>query len=110
MYIIRATYRPKDNMYFDKEYYLTHHIPLAKKLLSGRVDYVQMHVEFDSCVMMQANEARSPAVFVLLVRSTRDIDNFNAFRSSCQVEPLRDDIKNYTNCDPEWTVAEVVMS
>ena len=109
MYIIRATYIPKDNMHFDKEYYLTHHIPLAKKLLSGRINYVQMYAEFDTRVMMNENELRSPGVFVLLVKSKNDVENFNAFRRSDDVKPLRDDIKNYTNCEPEWTVAEVVM-
>ena len=109
MYIIRATYIPKDNMHFDKKYYLTHHIPLAKQLLSGRVNYVKMYAEFDTRVMMDENEVRSPGVFVLLVGSRTDVENFNAFRRSDDVKPLRDDIKNYTNCEPEWTVAEVVM-
>ena len=109
MYIIRATYIPKDNMHFDKEYYLTHHIPLAKQLLSGWVNYVQMYAEFDTRVMMNESELRSPGVFVLLVKSGADVENFNAFRRSEYVKPLRDDIKNYTNCEPDWTVAEVVM-
>tara|TARA_B100001105_G_scaffold200093_1_gene163913 strand:- start:144 stop:473 length:330 start_codon:yes stop_codon:yes gene_type:complete len=109
MFTIRATYIPKDDMYFDKEYYADYHLPLAKKLLSGRVNYIQMYAEFDSRVMMSENELRSPGVFVLLVKSKTDVDNFNAFRRSDDVKPLRDDIKNYTNCEPEWTVAGVVM-
>ena len=109
MFTIRATYIPKDDMYFDKEYYVDYHLPLAKKLLSGRVNYIQMYAEFDSRVMMSENELRSPGVFVLLVKSKTDVDNFNAFRRRDDVKPLRDDIKNYTNCEPEWTVAEVVM-
>ena len=109
MFTIRATYIPKDDMYFDKEYYVDYHLPLAKKLLSGRVNYIQMYAEFDSRVMMSENEFRSPGVFVLLVDSKADVDNFNTFRTSDDVKPLRDDIKNYTNCEPEWTVAGVVM-
>jgi len=109
MFTIRATYIPKDDMSFDKKYYVTHHLPLAKKLLSGRVSYLQMYAEFDTCVMMNENELRSPGTFVLLVNSKTDVDNFNAFRTSDDVKPLREDIKNYTNCVPEWTVAKVVM-
>ena len=108
MFAIRATYIPKDDMYFDKDYYVTYHLPLAKKLLSGRVGYLQMYAEFDTRVMMSENELRSPGVFVLLVDSKADVDNFNTFRTSDDVKPLRDDIKNYTNFIPEWTVAEVV--
>ena len=45
-----------------------------------------------------------------LAKSKTDVDDFNAFRRSDDVKPLRDDIKNYTNCEPEWTVAKVVMN
>ena len=93
MFTIRATYIPRDDMYFDKEYYISHHMPLAKKLLKDQVNYVSMQL-------------RSPGVFVLTVESKSDVDNFNAFRRSGRVIPLREDIKNYTNCIPEWTVAE----
>ena len=110
MFAIRATYIPKDDMYFDKEYYVTYHLPLAKKLLSGRVNYIKLYAEFDTRVMMNEDELRSPGVFVLLVKSKTDVDDFNAFRRSNDVKPLRDDIKNYTNCEPEWTVAKVVMN
>ena len=110
MFAIRATYIPKDDMYFDKKYYVTYHLPLAKKLLSGHVNYIKLYAEFDTRVMMNEDELRSPGVFVLLVKSKTDVDNFNAFRRSDDVKLLRDDIKNYTNCKPEWTVAKVVMN
>ncbi len=108
MFIIRATYIPKDDMYFDKEYYISHHMPLAKKLLKDQVNYLSMHAEFESCVMMNEKKLRSPGVFVLTVESKSDVDDFNSFRKSDNVIPLREDIKNYTNCIPEWTVAELV--
>ena len=107
MYAIRATYIPREDMHFDKEYYVSHHIPLAQKLLAGRIHYLQMHVEFNTRVLMNGNELRSPGVFVLLVESKDDVENFRAFRLSDDVKPLRDDVKKYTNCDLEWTVAEV---
>ena len=72
------------------------------------LDYIKLYAEFDTRVMMNEDELRSPGVFVLLVDSKADVDNFNTFRTSDDVKPLRDDIKNYTNCIPEWTVAEVV--
>lgn len=108
MFTIRATYIPRDDMYFDKEYYVSHHIPLAKKLLKDQVNYINMYAEFDSCVMMNETELRSPGIFVLTVESQSDVDDFNAFRRSDDVIPLREDIKNYTNCTPEWTVAELI--
>ncbi len=108
MFTIRATYIPRDDMYFDKEYYVSHHIPLAKQLLKDQVNYINMYAEFDSCVMMNETELRSPGIFVLTVESQSDVDDFNAFRRSDDVIPLREDIKNYTNCTPEWTVAELI--
>ena len=108
MYAIRATYLARDDMYFDQEYYVNYHMPLAQKLLSGRVKYVQMYAEFVTRVMMQENELRSPGIFVLMVESKAEIQAFNLFRRSEHVKPLREDIKNYTNCEPEWTVAELV--
>ena len=108
MFTIRATYIPRDDMYFDKEYYVSHHIPLAKQLLKDQVNYINMYAEFDSCVMMNETEVCSPGIFVLTVESKSDVDDFNAFRRSDDVIPLREDIKNYTNCTPEWTVDELI--
>ncbi len=94
-------------MRFDRDYYLKHHIPLAQKQLAGRVRYLQMHAEFDMRVLMDGNDLRSPCVFVLFVETREDVDAFNSFRRSSAVVPLREDIDKYTNCVPEWTVAEV---
>ena len=65
MFTIRATYIPRDDMYFDKEYYISHHMPLAKKLLKDQVNYVSMHAEFDSCVMMNETDINTTNAFNL---------------------------------------------
>jgi hypothetical protein len=49
----------------------------------------------------------SPCVFVLYVETREDVEAFREFRRSSEVVPLREDIEKYTNCVPEWTVAEV---
>ena len=107
MYSIRATYIPREDMHFDREYYIKHHIPLAKKQLAGRVHYLQMHAEFDRRELMEGEDLRSPSIFVLYVESREDVKAFREFRRSSEVMPLREDIEKYTNCVPEWTVAEV---
>ncbi len=94
-------------MRFDSEYYAGNHIPLAQKLLAGHVRFLQMHAEFDVRVLMNGNELRSPGVFVLHVETQEEVDKFVAFRSGDAVKPLADDVKNYTNCDMEWTVAKI---
>ena len=38
MYSIRATYIPREDMSFDRDYYVKHHIPLAQKQLAGHDD------------------------------------------------------------------------
>ena len=108
MYAIRATYLPRDGMYFDRAYYAANHLRLARDLLDGRVSYVEMHAEFDVRTLMDGRELRSPCVFVLMVESEADVQAFREFRSGPHVAPLREDAKKYTNCDLEWTVAEVV--
>ena len=107
MYVIRATYIPRDDIHFDRDYYVKHHIPLAQKLIDGRVDYLRMQVEFDMRDLMQGDVLQSPCVMVLLVETEEDVNNFKAFMVSEDVVPLGEDVKNYTNCDVEWTVAEV---
>ena len=107
MYTIRAAYIPREDMHFDKEYYVKNHLPLAKKLIDGRVNYLQMHAEFDVRDLMQGDALQSPCVMNLLVETEEDVNNFMAFMVSEDVIPLAEDAINYTNCDVEWTVAEV---
>ena len=107
MYSIRATYIPREDMHFDRAYYIKHHIPLAQKQLAGHVRYLQMHAEFDMHVLTEEKGLRSPCIFVLYVQSREDVKAFREFRRSSEVVPLREDIEKYTNCVPEWTVAEV---
>ena len=107
MYAIRATYLPRDDMSFDRDYYVKNHIPLAQQLLAGHVHYLQMHAEFDMQILMDGSAVRSPCVFVLHVPTLEDVEAFRDFRRSDKVTPLREDIKNYTNCESEWTVAEI---
>ncbi len=52
MFNIRATYLPCENMFFDRNYYTTHHLPLAEKHLAGIVTYDSMHAEFDVALLL----------------------------------------------------------
>jgi len=108
MYVIRGTYLPREGTYFDREYYAANHLRLARELLRDRVSYSRMHAEFDTRVLMDGRERRSPCVFVLRVESEADVEAFRNFRAGPHVFPLREDARKYTNCDLEWTVAEVV--
>jgi hypothetical protein len=110
MYTIRATYIPCENMFFDRDYYISRHMPLAEKHLAGKVSYKYMHAEFDMELLMDVGEPLSPCVYVLHVQTKKDVDDFRDFMNSAFVEPLRDDVKNYTNCKSEWSVAEIVES
>ena len=107
MYAIRATYIPGEDMHFDRDYYVKNHIPLAKRLIEGHVNYLQIQVEFDIRDLMQGDELQSPCVMNLLVETEEDVNNFRAFMVSDDVAPLGEDVKNHTNCAVKWTVAEV---
>jgi hypothetical protein len=108
MFAIRATYLPCNGMRFDEEHYVRVHLPLAQRLLSGRVNFVRMHAEFDMRVLMDGAVLRSPCVFALYVPAEADVETFRKFRASADCEPLRQDVPKYTNCKSEWTVARVV--
>jgi hypothetical protein len=107
MYAIRCTYIPRADTHFDAGYYVRVHMPLARAQLTGHVNCVRMHAEFDTRVLMDGAELRSPCVFVLYVESEADVQAFREFRAGPLVEPLKQDVPKYTNCRSEWTVARV---
>ena len=109
MYSIRATYIPREDMHFDREYYVKHHIPLAQKQLAGHVSYLQMHAEFDKRMLMDGNDLRSPCVCVLYVATWEDVEAFREFRCGSDVLPLRDDIDRYTNCVPAVSYTHLTL-
>ena len=108
MYSIRATYIPREDMHFDRDYYIKHHIPLAQKQLTGRVRYLQMHAEFDMRVLMEEEDLRSPCVFVLFVETRQDVEAFRGISPQLRGRAIKGGHREYTNCVPEWTVAEVL--
>jgi hypothetical protein len=110
MYRIQATYAPPapgQAARFDRDYYLAHHAPLARRLLEGRLRIERIEVEFDVRVLMNGNELRSPCVFALYVPELADVEAFRDFRAGPDVTPLKDDVEKYTDLPHEWTVAEV---
>lgn len=108
MFLIRATYIPRDGMFFDEAHYVSHHIPLTKSLLQGRVHYVRIGAEFNVALQLEPTVVRSPCVFHLCVRTEDDLEAFRRFRLGPDVQPLRDDLPRYTNCTNEWTVSRFV--
>ena len=108
MYVIRATYIPREDMHFDRDYYVKNHLSLARKLLVGRIEYLDMYAEFDVRDLMQGDKVQSPCVMNLLLETEDDVKKFGAFMTSEDVIPLAEDAANYTNCDVKWTIAEVV--
>lgn len=107
MYAIRATYIPRDDMHFDSDYYVKNHLTLARSLIEGRVEYLDMHAELDLRELMAGETLYSPCVMVLLVETEDQVESFREFMRSEDVLPLVEDAKNYTNCDAQWSVSEV---
>ena len=69
-----------------------------------------MHAEFDMHLLNVGEDLRSPCVFVLYVETREDVEALRELCHGTEVVPLREDIEKYTNCVPEWTVAEVTSS
>ena len=107
MYKVRATYLPRSDMVFDVEYYFRVHVPLAKAQTAGRVNILRIDVETDAALLFNPEGKRAPCVFSVYFDTEQDVEQFRDFLGSEQVEPLRDDVANYTNCELEWTVSKV---
>lgn len=107
MYKIRATYLPRADMTFDMTYYLREHVALARKQTAGRVAIRRMEVEMDTTPLPGTGPAQSPCVFSVYLDTRADVEAFRRFLQSDAVEPLREDVARYTNCELEWTLCEV---
>ncbi len=107
MYCIRATYIPRNDMFFDADYYMKKHVPLAMKQMEGRVSYERTEVEFNVRTLMEEDEITSPCIFSVYVGSKEEIENFREIRTSPAGLPLKEDMKNYTNCESVWTVSDI---
>jgi len=107
MYTVRATYLPRDDMEFDLDYYFREHVRLAKSQTAGKIDFKKIEVETGAEVLQQPGEKRSPCVFVVYLETLEEVEKFRKFFETPDVVPLAEDVPKYTNCDIEWTVAEV---
>jgi len=107
MFKVRATYLPRPDMVFDVEYYFRVHVPLAKLQTANRVNIRRIDVETGATSLLDTGQKGSPCVFSVYFDSEADVEQFRRFLRSEQVEPLRDDVANYTNCELEWTVSRV---
>ncbi|WP_143808961.1 hypothetical protein [Paraburkholderia susongensis] len=92
-------------MFFNETYYVDHHMPLAERLLQGHVNFVRMAAEFDVTLLRDPNVVRSPCVYHLYVATLADVEAFRRFLGGPMVQPLRDDMLVYTNCECEWSVS-----
>ena len=107
MYKVRATYLPRPDMTFDLEYYFRVHVPLAGSQTAGKLNIRRIDVETGATSLLDPGQKGTPCVFCVYFDTEADVERFRKFLRSEQVEPLRDDVPNYTNCELEWTVAKV---
>lgn len=107
MFKVRATYLPRQDMEFDFEYYFRVHVPLAQREGQGRIKPVKIEVETGCETLMAPGEPKSPCVFCIYFAEQQDVEGFRRFLASSGTDPMREDVRNYTNCELEWTVCEV---
>lgn len=109
MYKIRATYLPRDEMTFDRDYYFRVHVPLAKAQAEGRIAIRKIEVETGAELLLEPGEKRSPCAFCLYFDTRDDVERFRRFLVGPATRPMREDVPRYTNCELEWTVCEVTQ-
>ncbi len=108
MYKVRATYLPHAGMHFDHAYYFREHVALAGRQTAGRVNIRRIEVESDERLLLDGGTLRAPLTFCAYLDSLADVEGFRRFLTADPaVEPLRDDVPNYTDCELVWSVCEV---
>ncbi len=107
MYKIRAVYLAKENYHFDQDYYVSGHLPLAKKQLEGKVRIKRIDVERNVKPLAAGDGLISPCTVSIYIQTEADLADFLRWLESPDAAPLNDDQANYTNCDIEWTIAEM---
>lgn len=115
MYRISAIYKAGTGTRFDKEYYLSHHVPLAFQQLNGRVNIRRVEVEWDLSEVDWSTQTKpdeekiiSPCRFSVLVDTEEDLQDFFEFMRSPARDPVHGDVQNYTDCEMSWVVSEVL--
>ena len=107
MYKIRAVYLAKENYHFDQEYYVSGHLALAKKQLEGKVRIKRIDVERNVKPLVGSDEIVAPCAASIYLETEQDLNEFLQWMETPDAVPLYEDHANYTNCDYEWTVAEM---
>lgn len=100
---VSVLYPNSENIVFDKDYYCDKHVPLVSKLLGDSLKNVQ--VDFALAVV----SPDEPAPYVVMTHLT--FDSIEAFQKIFAVhsEELLSDIPNFTNCQPQLQVSEIII-
>ncbi len=108
MFKVSAAYLAVENTFFNFDHYFDKHIPLAEQLMrQGKVPFIRREVA-GNCRDFLNPEVPGPVlVLSYYLESKKDLDAFSAFMKTPLVQPLIDDVANYTNCKLVWTAAEV---
>jgi len=97
-----VTYPNKENNHFDFDYYLSTHLPLGNRLLK---DYGLTGWEVEKG---RPNARGEPPAFICITRLYfGDPEQMNAGFAAHGAE-LKDDMSNYTNIEPVFTLVETV--
>lgn len=107
MYKVRAIYWAKENYHFDQAYYVNGHLPLARKQLEGKVRIKRIDVEREVKPLMGSDAVISPCTVSIYLETEQDLQDFLQWIQTPDALPLNEDHGNYTDCDYEWTVAEM---
>lgn len=108
MYKVSAAYLAGESTYFDFEHYFNVHVPLAEKQMRlGNVPFIRREVARNCQDFFDPAVPGPVLVLTYYLESKADLDAFKAFMGTPLVQPLIDDVANYTNCRLVWSTAEI---
>lgn len=115
MYKLRIVFDATDSYRFDRDYYVKKHLELAKKLLVGRVNLTRLEAQWNVKDLNRADVADltgsagaiAPLILSLYLETDDALKDFLAFLDSPGALSLDQDVANFTDLAPKWTIAEV---
>lgn len=115
MYKLKIVFDAQEGCRFDREYYVKKHLELAREQLAGRVGLRHLEAEWNVRPLDRTDvrnaggsaEVLSPLILSLYLESEEDLDAFLEFLKSPGAARLDQDVANFTDLAPRWTIAEL---
>lgn len=115
MYKVKIVFHAREGYRFDRDYYVKNHLELIRTQLHGRVRLTRLEAEWNVRELNLADvehlegstDVLAPLILSLYLETKEDLEALFAFSASPAALPLIQNIPNFTDLAPQWTIAEL---